>query len=364
MFAEKLYRYAIDRINGRFISGWGFHRIFTNRPVTVRVAADGHDLGTFTCREYRRDLKEQGLHPSGRCGFDFSFPADFDPGRYCALHLYFDSSSRPLVSFDCRELPLFAPIPGRPIFFMHIPKTAGTSFNAFARQCFAGSEYFTHIERLAPQQRRQIAARARFLSGHLPWREIVEVIESAHYDLYALLREPVAHLHSHLNYVRRVHTDAEHEHHFLFRHNDTIRAMGTRLAAIDFSDTDQLQRFVADLSGYQCDFFDNIQTRYFLDHRPERVTEADYRQAVETVERFTAIGLTEYYHHFQDRFCRHLGLPVQQQTPRSNRSQRYHLFDCDTPEVMKIIDPLVCFDRRLYDLIASLDQQTDGPKLS
>jgi hypothetical protein len=266
-----------------------------------------------------------------------------------------------MVSFDCRELPFLAPILGRPIFFMHIPKTAGTSFNAFARQCFTGSEYFTHIERLAPQQRRELMARARYLSGHLPWREIVEVIEPAHYDLYTLLREPVAHLHSHLNYVRRVHTDAEHERHFRFRHNDTIRAMGTRLAAVDFSDENQLQRFVAELSGYQCDFFDNIQTRYFLDHRPERVTEADYREAVETAERFTAIGSTEHYDNFQDRFCSHLGLPVQKQTPRSNRSQRYHLFDCGNPAVSKIIDPLVCFDRRLYDLIVSRYQRTDGP---
>lgn len=364
MFAEKLYRYAIDRINGRFISGWSFHRIFTNRPVTVRVAADGHDLGVFTCREYRRDLKEQGLHPSGRCGFDFSFPADFDPRQYSALHLYFDSGSRPLVSFDCRELVQLAPVLGRPICFMHIPKTAGTSFNAFARQCFAGDEYFTHIERLTPLQRRQATARARYLSGHLPWHEFVEVIEPARYDLYALLREPVAHLHSHFNYVRRVHTDAEHERHFRFRHNETIRAMGMRLAAVDFSDTDRLQRFVDDLSGYQCDFFDNIQTRYFLDHRPERVTEADFRQAVETVQRFTAIGLTEHYDHFQNRFCRHLGVPTQQQTPRSNRSQRYRLFDGDNPEIVKVIDPLVCFDRRLYDLIARREQQANNPALS
>jgi len=355
MFAEKLYRYAIDRVNGRFISGWSFHRIFTNRPVSVRVTADGHDLGVFTCRDYRRDLAEQRLHPTGCCGFDFSFPAQFDPRQHAMLHLYVDSSTRPLVSIDCRELTLLEPAPGRPIFFMHIPKTAGTSFNAFARHCFAGDEYFTHIERLSPQQRRQVLPRARYLAGHLPWREVIELLEPAHYDLYALLREPIAHLHSHLNYVRRVHTDAVHEQNFRYQHNDTIKAMGARLAAVEYFDEHQLQRFVAELSGYQCDFFDNVQTRYFLDYRPERVTEADYRQAVKTIERFKAIGLTEHYDHFRDRFCRDLGLPVQQQNTRSNRSQRYHLFDRDSPGIRTIIEPLVCFDRQLYDVIVHRD---------
>lgn len=359
MFAEKLYRYAIDRANGRFISGWSFHRIFTKRPVIVRVTADGHDLGAFACRDYRRDLKEQRLHPTGRCGFDFSFPAEFDPGKHAMLHLYFDSWPRPLVSIDCRELSLLEPAPGRPIFFMHIPKTAGSSFNAFARHCFAENEYVTHIERLAPQLRRQVLPRARYLAGHLPWREVVDLIEPAHYDLYALLREPIAHLHSHLNYVRRVHSDAEHEQHFPYRHNDTIKAMAARLAAVDYSDEHQLQRFVAELSGYQCDFFDNVQTRYFLDHRPERVTDADCRQAVKTIERFRAIGLTEHYDHFRARFCRDLGLPVQQQILRSNRSQRYHLFDRDNPRIRTIIDPLIRFDRQLYDLIAR-----EGPDVS
>ncbi|MBE0582544.1 MAG: hypothetical protein IH612_02140 [Desulfofustis sp.] len=357
MFAEKLYRHAIDRINGRFMSGWSFHRIFTTRPVVVRVTADRHELGVFTCRDYRRDLKEQRLHPTGCCGFDFSFPADFDPSRHGVLHLYFDSCTRPLVSIDCRELALLRPVSGRPIFFMHIPKTAGTSFNAFARQCFAGDEYFTHIERLPPQQRRQVLPRARYLSGHLPWREIVEILEPGHYDLYAILREPVAHLHSHLNYVRLVHSDAEHEQHFPYRHNETIRALGGRLATVDFQDEEQIRRFVAELSGYQLDFFDNVQTRYFLDHRPERVTEMDYLQAVQAIERFTAIGLTEHYDRFRDRFCRNLGLPAQQQTLRSNRSQRYRLFDFDNPVTRKIIDPLVCFDRRLYDLIADREKR-------
>lgn len=352
MLADKLFRFAIDRINGRFITGWCFHRIMKNRPVAIRVAADNHHLGSVSCTGYRRDLKEQKLHPTGCCGFDFSFPAAFDPGHHSVLHLYFDSCTRPQVSVACRDLELLRPAPGRPIFFMHIPKTAGTSFNAFVRNCFSRDDYLPHIERLTPVQRQTLLPRARYLSGHIPWREIAGLLDPGRYDLYAIVRNPYAHLHSHLNYVRCVHTDAEHEVHYHYRHNETIRDLARRLAGIDFRDDRQIRRLVAELSGYECDFFDNIQTRYFLDYRPERVTQADYLQAVQNMMHFRSIGLTERYDRFRDRFCRDLGLPPQSQTLRSNRSERYRLVDLTQPSSRSIIDPLVRFDCRLYDLVA------------
>jgi hypothetical protein len=360
MLTKRFYRLSIDRINGRFMSGWCFHRWARRSPVTITVSVDDCELGSVVCHEYRRDLKEHGLHPTGRCGFDFSFPKSFVPREHQRLQFFFNNSRRPHLQIPCRDLELLQPDNGRPIFFMHIPKTAGTSFNAFARRCFSGEEYIPHLERLAPDEQRRAVVTGRYLSGHLPWREALTLLDGDRHDLYALIREPYAHLHSHINYVRRVHLDAEHELYFAYHHNETIKAMAEHLAGVNFHDDRHLQRFVDGISGCQCDFFDNIQTRFFLSSRPERVGEAEFQEAAENLRRFRLVGLTEHYDRFRDRFCQDIGLQPQQQTLRSNRSKGYALFDVDRPAVRALVDPLVRFDCRLYALIAERFSREEG----
>lgn len=357
MFAEKLFRYSIDRINGRFITGWCFSRLTKTRPVVLTIRVDDQILGTSSCSLYRRDLKETGLHPTGCCGFDFSLPASFDPGRDGVLHVYADSGRKPLASFSCRSLPMLRPTVDRPVIFMHIPKTAGTSFNAFARLCYTSQDYAPHLERLAPERRSQIAGSARYLSGHLPWREICAIANPENFDFYSIIREPFAHLHSHFNYVRLVHLEAEHEIHYDYRHNDAIRDLARRIAALDFRSSREIERFVDELSGHECDFFDNIQIRYFLDYRPERVGETDFLAAVKNLLNFRAIGLTEHYDRFRDRFCRNMGLPLQRQALRSNQSAQYQLFERTDTKIRQLVMPLVEFDCRLYEYIAQQDSQ-------
>ena len=354
MLVNKFFRFAIDRINGRFITGWCFRRIMKAKPVTIRVVADRHELGIVSCTNYRKDLKEKKLHPTGCCGFDFSFPADFEPDRYSAIHLYFDGHKEPSVTVSCRELLMLRPSPRRPIFFMHIPKAAGTSFNSFVRNCFAKDDFIPHIERLTPEQRQVLLQKhTPYLSGHIPWYEIVRLLEPWQFDLYSIAREPLSHLHSHLNYVRSIHTHAGHYGHEEYHHNDLIRGLGEKLAGTDFFDDGAAERFVAKLSGFERDFFDNIQTRYFLDYRPEQVTDADYRKAAQTIKHFRLIGLTERYDQFRDQFCKDLGLQSQLQTLRVNRAENYSLFDPGRSSTRRIVDPLIRFDCQLYELIAS-----------
>ncbi len=354
MFTRKLFRYSIDKINGRFISGWCFHRLRKAEPVTIRFVADEHDLGTVQTIVYRKDLKIKKLHPTGVCGFDFSFPDDFDPGKYHSLKLYVGKARVPLVNIDCGEVEKLEPDPAKSIYFMHIPKTAGSSFNAFARLCFPSDKYAPHIERLAETDRRALIGDSRYIAGHLPWSEAGPLVEGSVYSLYTLLRDPYTHLHSHLNYVRSVHTNAEHDVHSKYKHNDTIKGLAARLNKLDFKDDDKLQHFIEELKGFQLDFFDNIQTRYFLDYRPEKVTVEDLENAKKNILRFHLVGLTEYYHVFLDRFCRDMGLPPQSQTEISNKSEHYYLFDYERETTREILLPLIGVDLLLYQYVSQI----------
>ena len=353
MIAAKLYRFSIDRLNGRFISGWCFNRFVKTRPVNIVAVADETVFGRFANSGYRADLVEKNLHPSGVCAFDFSFPADFDPRSFGKLHLYFDSFKTPVVSVDCSEIELLQPQLSTPICFMHIPKTAGTSFNSFARSCFAGDRFFTHIERLDEKALHSGVDQAQFLAGHLPLYELGSLVDLSRYDLISIIREPYSHLHSHLNYVRGVRPGSRFEIHYGFRHNETVKALSDELNRVDFSDFDEINDFVAGLHDYQRDFFDNIQTRYFLDYRPERVGEEELQRACDNISRFSSVGLTEAYDHFKNQFCHSIAITSGEQKLQSNKSEHYQLFDLAEPDVKAALRPLVEYDLKLYKFVST-----------
>ena len=315
--------------------------------------ADGIILGRFTNDGYRPDLLEQNLHPSGVCGFDFSFPEDFSPESCEWFALLFDSFSTPVVRIGCSQIEMLKPTLSAPICFMHIPKTAGTSFNALARSCFSGDRFVTHIERLNEQELRQGLVRAHYLAGHLPLYELERIVDLSNFELISIIREPYSHLHSHLNYVKGVRPSSTLEPHYNFRHNEAIKSLSDALNRIDFSSSAAIDRFVAGLQGFQLDFFDNIQTRYFLDYRPDRVGEEELRRACDNISRFSSVGLTESYERFKNRFCESIGVSPAEQRLRSNKSDFYHLFDVSDHSIREALAPLVRFDLRLYDCVSS-----------
>ena len=353
MIAAKLYRYSVDRLNGRFISGWCYQRFRKSRPVQITAKIDGTVLGRFSNNGYRRDLVEQQLHPNGVCGFDFSFPDDFTPESGQWFELYFDSFKSPVVRIDCGEIELLKPTLTAPICFMHIPKTAGTSFNAWARSCFSGDRFFTHIERLTDEELQHRFEQAHYVAGHLPLYELEKVVDLSRFELVSIIREPFSHLHSHFNYVKGVRPGSKLESYYGFRHNETIKSLSDILNRIDFSNPEEIQGFVAGLHDYQLDFFDNIQTRYFLGYRPDRVGEEELQEACSNTSRFNSVGLTESYERFKNNFCESIDVSSSTQTLQSNKSDYYRLFDLSDQNIREALTPLVQFDLKLYDHVSS-----------
>jgi len=351
MIAEKLYRWSVDRLNGRFISGWCYHRLFKSRPVSITVAADNTVLGRCSAEDYRPDLFEKKLHPSGTCGFDFNFPSGFDPRDYTHLLLYVDSAAAPLVRIDCKSIEVLRPSLSRPVWFMHIPKTAGSSFNAFARKCFSADRFFTHIERLDKAERRRAARCADYLSGHLPIHQLSDLTDQVEVQLFAIIREPYSHLHSHLNYVCGVDPGSLLEHHYTYQHNETVKMLSSEINRIDFDDLNQVNSFVGGLHDHKLDFFDNMQCRYFLDYRTGKVSSDDLQRACENISRFSAVGLTEFYDRFRQQFCAAIGIEAEKQTILSNRSKKYRLFDLADSSLREALLPLVQFDLKLYKFV-------------
>lgn len=352
MISKKIYRFAVDEVNGYFLRGWCFNRLAKNRLVELEISADSVTLASGLCNLYRRDVHRLGLHPTGRCGFSINLPEDFKPQEYQKIALGVKGTRGTIYTRKTGEIPQLTPQDSTPVYFMHIPKTAGSSFNAFLQTCYKPSHYHPHIERLEPAAQALLLRRRQgCVSGHLHFERARSMSKLDAYHVLTLLRDPLSHLHSHINYLRRVHLDQELEKEYGFQHNDAIKALAKKLCEIDFSDPQEIQTLVAGLSGYELDFLENIQTRYFLGKRPQRLSEADYEMAQANMDHFSLVGLTEAYDQFLGRFCSLVGLPFQQQSSKSNRADSYRLFDPENDQIRTAFASLITYDQRLYQLV-------------
>jgi hypothetical protein len=346
-----MFRHAIDIINTQVISGWCYSRVLPNKPITLFIYSGKKLIGQVVSNEFREDLVDHSVHPTGNCGFTFFFPKNFhlEKGntiKICAKGLL----SSVLASYKHNEVAQVSGKETSPLVFMHIPKTAGTSFNAYARQFFPTGKAITHIEEL-PEDQNDFIRTHTYIAGHLPLGKLTRLCPPEQYTYYTILRDPMKQLHSHLNWVKGIGTDPFSG--FYKKHPPVIQQLAARLNKNAGKIQDTLHSFVQNLNGFECDFFDNIQTRYFLNYRPDKIRPEDTLAAQKNCSLFQQIGTTEAYQKFTRSFCSENGLKYIQQPQPLNRSKQKILYDLAAPDIKEILSPLVTSDMALYEYISS-----------
>ena len=63
-----------DEVTANHIKGWAFYFHYTEVTVKVKIEINEKDVFYATADEFRADIKDSGLHPTGLCGFHFKFP--------------------------------------------------------------------------------------------------------------------------------------------------------------------------------------------------------------------------------------------------------------------------------------------------
>jgi Galactose-3-O-sulfotransferase len=172
------------------------------------------------------------------------------------------------------------------IFFIHIAKTAGSSFNLFLKRHFEGEDHceqylnpygfiseFNHLRNLD------------YISGHLGLDVFIRNgFPRNDYFLITFWREPIAQLISHLNWVMGVYDFGPDF--FNCLHTD-IQKISHELRAVNLYNTDN---FVSTLAKFK-PLFQNYQSSYFKSYRyplsPSLV--------IERMSQLNMVGLTEYY---------------------------------------------------------------------
>lgn len=63
---------VVGRINCNKINGWVFYPKIEDRVVTVNLLVNNKVIAKVQANQYRKRLKEQGIHKTGFCGFEFN----------------------------------------------------------------------------------------------------------------------------------------------------------------------------------------------------------------------------------------------------------------------------------------------------
>ncbi len=248
-----------------------------------------------------------------------------------------------------------------PIFFLHIPKTSGSSVNAFLKALYGEDNFTEHAEYKLPH----------LLSGKLP--TMVCDCVSAHIPLFSwhlypgtavyrrvtLLREPWERLVSHVNWINR------------FNHDKELPAVGPKAAPLkhvsevlrdtDFGDGASIRQLF-DEANRQPMFtdWDNLQVRMLLTGNMQAMTkplaQADAENALGNLAQFFVYGFCEDNDAFQSDVVRALGLDYSVTEVRENPGAM-RVLTRDNALAREIFAPWIEWDQQLYDRAQEIARQ-------
>jgi Sulfotransferase family len=236
------------------------------------------------------------------------------------------------------------------LFFLHIPKTAGTTIVETLASFYPNELRANYIEGIDHDQRLLLGNKS-FISGHLFLEEIRRLPFAAEFSQMVLLREPYARLASHLRFMDRYATPAFRTDYELLPPH--LKEVVNRISEVDFESSESLGEFFSDLSPWSKLAFDNSQVRFLVDdpgpNLASRVLDAEVLDnAIQRLSAFDYIGTTEHIDVFVDQIARAFGLGSNYQVMQSNVAIAGRRLNYLDPQIRDVMHDFVKYDCRLY----------------
>ncbi len=336
----------IDQPSKQEVSGWV--AIPGNETqLSVEIVIDGTAVAKAPCNELRRSTRSEGIHPTGLCGFRHQFDSPLATGTELSVR-------EESTGWTLNNCPTHIDLPAsNRLYFMHIAKTAGSSLNHFIAGHYRRWRVQTHVESTNFRQRKDFATDFDFISGHVRALEIARRIDLSEFVWVTLLREPIAHLASHLRWVRQFGADPSTRQ--FKAAAPAIQAIAERLQRVDLANPTELEKFLDRDCDTTRNLFDNCQTRYFVaPGRRGQLTQADLKQARATLKRFEVVGLTDRYDQFVAQLCERMGWEQNHRQPkRLNVQKNDYGLDPRDQRIQSVLTQYVAMDLDLYREIAA-----------
>lgn len=296
--ARKAIGHLDTAADGR-IEGWaGIEG--RNGPAIVEIYLDHRKLTECVTGLERPDVMKAGYNVGSRSGFSVPYEA---PGVSHLSRVF--ARVRGSGEFLPGSGRFARPAKGPKLFFVHIPKTGGTTIDWIAELLYG--RIHTHIQ-LLNETYQQTLTDYDFLSAHWSYEEAVSKYKEHGYHFFTILRQPSLQFPSHLAQLR------DHGAHEPWIDPITLqivqalgaaeRDLSAQVACLKSLSGERRIRQVINI------FFDNCITRCLASvDAGSTVGPEDVRRAKAVLSQFDAIGILSFWPETLERLSRLTGKP-------------------------------------------------------
>ena len=170
------------------------------------------------------------------------------------------------------------------IFFLHIPKTGGTSINDTIVKAIGEEKSVGHAENSCNPKIH--FSDKLFISGHIPYPRVRKSVKMNGYIPVTIIRNPFDHIVSHISWVRNLKSNNK-----IHSAPKKIKKLCDYLNNINYSDEKHLKCLADKIFKNYYEVFDNRQIRYLTDTSDNRRLEKlDLNNALQISCDFEHIG--------------------------------------------------------------------------
>lgn len=143
----------LESMNEKGIWGWAMDQD-SREAVEVHLYINDQFVASRMATRHRAPLQEKGIHPTGNCGFSFPFKImDLDTREPASPYLALTIKAGPdqqvlrrTLIYEKKGFLLAPSVEKEALFFVHIPKTAGSAFRFFAEKNFPSEAVYANDE--------------------------------------------------------------------------------------------------------------------------------------------------------------------------------------------------------------------------
>ena len=243
-----------------------------------------------------------------------------------------------------------------PIYFMHIPRSSGSSLTAFLRQIYGDAGVIDRAETVLPKlvNRHSTSLASDCVVGQLPLIRWEMLRGTAAYRRVTVLRDPWARLVSHINWIDGFNNGAPLPDDKAMA--PILRYLADEVTQTDFTSRYSLARFVRLLKPVEMGF-NNLQTRMLLTGSMSVMVKplfgSDVDRAVQNLEGFAIVGLCEDQVSVRRGLSHLLGSKVTPDIAFEGRAKG-QVLNPRNDLAREMLEPLIVADQELYSRARSI----------